>query len=413
MEVYEIDLLRALFVDKLNDSSIFLASFYEQTQDQEQISRYVDTIRDLIALQNREKSESDYKAMGIISQSGDAEILNIKTNYIVPTGYQVRLDIELSDRDYVLQKIKTLINELRGRKFELILLDDGSVKVITQNTINTTSNKLEIRLGGTSLGTQPNFMKVIGSYNPTTATTDWSTDIDNQFHNYGNGTPFSTTGVPAGFWFVYNSKLYYRTLTLASVSPATYTYGTAVEVDDVSGQFKMSLSFNGVQSQEPYINNGLDRVFLFFGGNVTITDQNVMLGNDIVKTTIQVGKNTGTLYDVEPNEIPASLGLDTDGYNEWSTGYRGKERIIGVANKLSYTFIYDTSIALYDDLYAYSRYGEGASTYANQIFTIKEYRYSYGVLKVNTFYAKLGETNTSNTNGDVMTINVAFNVGAY
>jgi hypothetical protein len=168
-----------------------------------------------------------------------------------------------------------------------------------------------------------------------------------------------------------------------------------------------------VQSQEPYINNGLDRVFLFFGGNVTITDQNVMLGNDIVKTTIQVGKNTGTIYDVEPNEIPASLGLDTDGYNEWSTGYRGKERIIGVANKLSYTFIYDTSIALYDDLYAYSRYGEGASTYANQIFTIKEYRYSYGVLKVNTFYAKVGETNTSNTNGDVMTISVAFNVGAY
>jgi hypothetical protein len=147
MEVYEIDLLRALFVDKLNDSSIFLASFYEQTQDQEQISRYVDTIRDLIALQNREKSESDYKAMGIISQSGDAEILNIKTNYIVPTGYQVRLDIELSDRDYVLQKIKTLINELRGRKFEVILLDDGSVIFIpAMPTIDTaTSNKLELR----------------------------------------------------------------------------------------------------------------------------------------------------------------------------------------------------------------------------------------------------------------------------
>jgi len=115
MATYDIDLLRALMVDKLNDNSIFLASFYEQIQDEEQISRYVDTIKELIALQNNEKSESGYKAMGIISQSGSADILNIKQNYIVPLEYQVRLDIEISDRDYVLGKIKQLIVDLKGR----------------------------------------------------------------------------------------------------------------------------------------------------------------------------------------------------------------------------------------------------------------------------------------------------------
>jgi hypothetical protein len=55
MAIYDIDLLRALFVDKLNDPTIFLASFYEQIQDEEQINRYVDTIKELLALQNREK----------------------------------------------------------------------------------------------------------------------------------------------------------------------------------------------------------------------------------------------------------------------------------------------------------------------------------------------------------------------
>lgn len=410
MEVYEIDLLRALFVDKLNDSTIFLASFYEQTQDQEQISRYVDTIKELIALQNREKSESTYKAMGIISQAGDAEILNIKTNYIVPTGYQVRLDIELSDRDYVLQKIKTLINDLRGRKFEVMLKNDGDIIVFDEPTINTSTNKLNI--GNNSVFWFP----LNSDVNETDLTSNSSflTDF---------GTIY-TSGISSGsFAYVYGKFALqagdrYARIRVTNVPIAGLRVTEVVvignEEDGTQPQlYKMSLSFNGVQSQEPYINNGLDRVFLFFGGNVTITDNKVMLGNDIVKTTIQVGKNTGTIYDVEPNEIPASLALDTDGYNEWATGYRGKERIIGVANKLSYTFIYDTTIALYDDLYAYSRYGANASTYANQIFTIKEYRYSYGALRINTFYAKLGETNTSNTNGDVMTISVAFNVGDY
>ena len=82
MAIYDIDLLRQLFVDKLNYNTIFLASFYEQIQDEQQIERYVETIKELLSLQNREKSVSNYKAMGIIAQSGNAEIINIKQNYI-------------------------------------------------------------------------------------------------------------------------------------------------------------------------------------------------------------------------------------------------------------------------------------------------------------------------------------------
>jgi hypothetical protein len=80
---------------------------------------------------------------------------------------------------------------------------------------------------------------------------------------------------------------------------------------------------------------------------------------------------------------------------------------------MAYSFIYDNTNSLYNGLYEYARFGTNAATYAQQIFTIKEYRYSFGVLTLNTFYAKLGDVATSNTNGDVMTISVNFKVGDY
>jgi hypothetical protein len=411
MAIYDIDLLRAVFVDKLNDSSIFLASFYEQLQDDEQISRYVDNIKELLSLQNREKETSNFKAMGIIAQSGNAEIINIKRNYVSPLEYQARFDIQLNDRDYVLGKLKQLIDDCRGRKFDIIQLTNGQIKVLLPNTINITSDKPELRFGTTTV---PNFFKVIGSYNPTTATTDFSNDIDNQFHNYANTTPFPALGVPSAImWFIYNNKLYQRSLSLSSVSPVVYTYGTATEVGTIEGLYKLSLSFDGIQSQEPYINNGVDRVFLFFSGSATITKDNVTLGNDIVLTTIQAGKNTGTIYEVEPTEIPASLSVNDDTFQTYANGFRTQDRNMAVGNKMNYSFIYENTNALFNDLYLYARYGTNATTYANLVFTIKEYRYSFGVLTTNTFFAKLGDVSTSNTNGDVMTLTVGFKVGDY
>jgi hypothetical protein len=418
MAIYDIDLLRAVFVDKLNDSSIFLASFYEQLQDDEQISRYVDNIKELLSLQNREKETSNFKAMGIIAQSGNAEIINIKRNYVSPLEYQARFDIQLEDRDYVLGKLKQLIDDCRGRKFDIIQLTNGQIKVLVPNTINITSDKPELRLGTTAV---PNFFKVIGSYNPTTATTDWSNDVDNQFHNYANTTPFPSVGVPAIMWFIYNNKLYQRSISLSSASPVVYSYGTATEVGTIEGLYKLSLSFDGIQSQEPYINNGVDRVFLFFSGSATITKDNVTLGNDIVLTTIRDGKDTGTIYEVEPTEIPASLSVNDDTFQTYASGFRTQDRNMAIGNKMTYSFIYENTNALFNDLYEYARYGlkynaDGtfvAPTFVNLIFTIKEYRYSFGVLRVNKFYAKLGDVSTSNTNGDVMTLTLAFKVGAY
>jgi hypothetical protein len=403
MAIYDIDLLRALFVDKLDDNTIFLASFYEQIQDEQQIERYVDSIKELLALQNREKSESNYKAMGIVAQSGSAEIINIKQNYISPLEYQARFDIELSDRDYVLGKLKTLINDLRGRKFDLVQLTTGVTKVILPNAINTSTNRLTRREGANAV---PNFMKPNGGYVPTTATTDWLDDILLNFNAFAN------VGAVTRFWFVYQNKLYERNITYTA-APSTYTYGTATEVGIVDDLYKLSLSFDGIQSQEPYINNGVDRVFLFFGGSATVVESKVSLGNDIVLNTIRKGKDTGTIYTVEPTEIPSSLSVSDDTFQTYGNGYRSQDRNLAIGNKMAYSFIYDNTNPLYNDLYTYARFGTNAGTYAQQVFTIKEYRYSFGVLTTNTFYAKLGDVATSNTNGDVMTISVNFKIGDY
>ena len=402
MAIYDIDLLRALFVNKLNDNTIFLASFYEQIQDQEQIERYVETIKELLALQNREKSVSNYKAMGIIAQSGSAEIINIKQNYISPLEYQARFDIELSDRDYVLGKLKTLINDLRGRKFDIVQLSNGNtiIPVIPNVSASTGLIAMENNILITPIGTV--------SPNGSTQKTEVINDILAKY-SFTNGVTYTIYQVnnPTSNVFQLLQRTYVRSAGLVS------TLSDATVIGTITERYKLSLSFDGIQSQEPYINNGVDRVFLFFGGSATVVEHKVSLGNDIILNTIQVGKNTGTIYTVEPTEIPSSLSVSDDTFQTYANGYRSQDRNLAIGNKMAYSFVYDNTIALYNDLYTYARFGTNAGTYAQQVFTIKEYRYSFGVLTTNTFYAKLGDVATSNTNGDVMTISVNFKIGDY
>ena len=415
MAVYDIDLLRALFVDKLNDSTIFLASFYEQIQDDEQINRYVDTIKELLALQNREKSESNYKAMGIIAQSGNAEIINIKQNYISPLEYQARFDIELNDRDYVLGKLKTLIDNLRGRKFDVVALPNGSNIVFSDVEINTSTNKVLVQnnkkyfnsgspfLNISNLASNSEFITYLTNYY------SFSTGVAQTFKVYGIFNPGTT---PFPFFEVTVNRASNNTMSIASFNTLV-----ANPTQNPVLLYKLSLSFDGIQSQEPYINNGVDRVFLFFGGSATVVEHKVSLGNDIILNTIQVGKNTGTIYTVEPTEIPASLSVSDDTFQTYANGYRTTDRNLAIGNKMAYSFIYDNTVTLYNDLYAYARFGVAVTPTSvilpQEIFTIKEYRYSFGVLTTNTFYAKLGDVATSNTNGDVMTISVNFKIGDY
>lgn len=402
--LYDIDLLRALFEYKLNDATIKVKSFYEQIEDAEQLDRFVEEVREMIALQNQEKSVSNFKAHGIIRQQSQAEIINIKTNYISPLEYEMRLDLEPIDRDYVLDKVKTLIDNLRGLKFDVVLLDDGQVKVIESAEIDTSLDKKKLNKSFL-------FFVPLSSYDPTLSANNatFSSDISTQF--------VITPDVIYVLYMIYNNRLYTRTYRKLGSAPGTVTIGTAQDLGLIKDTYKISLSFNGIQTNEPYINNGADRVNIFFSGSATIVQSNVSLGNDIVLTSIQAGKNTGTLYVVEPTEIPASLSLNDDTFPLYSTGYQSIDRNLAISNKINYSFVYDSSNALYNAMYRYARFGKavGDSTALdpNAIYTIKEYRQSYGVVTIDKIYAKINDIGTSNTNGDVMTITCGFKVGAY
>jgi hypothetical protein len=456
--LYDIDLLRALLVNRINDESVFLASFYEQIKGEEAIARYVDELKELIALQNQEKSKSNYKALGIVSQSGNANIVNIKQNYILPFDFQVRFDIELTDRDYVLDKIKDMILATKGRKYDLALEDDGGVLVFGEpNTFNDTF----------SLPVAFNNAYFVYSGGDPTVSANFIPDFKNKFL-----LTKDTQNLDLTTYYIYNNAFYktiYKHTGWTTASSTQTAYDTALEKksstildsSELSGAltaflndsgrtnrailrvqrlspvgtfyfsvslttetavttnlgvvpqfYKLSLSFNTIQSQEPYITNGLDRVFLFFGGSVTIADGNVGMGNDIVRFTIQEGKDTGTIYEVEPTEIPSSLAVTDDSFQTWNTGYRTTDRNMTIDNKINYAFVYDRNNTLYNYLYQYARFG-GGITNPNTIYTIREYRYAFGVLNIDKFYAKLGEVQFSNTNGDVMTLSVAFKAGAY
>jgi hypothetical protein len=464
MATYDIDLLRAVFVDKLNDSTIFLASFYEQLQDDQQISRYVETIKELLSLQNREKDVSNYKAMGVISQSGNAEIINIKSSYISPLEYQARFDIQLNDRDYVLDKLKTLIDDLRGRKFELALRSTGEVVVFQEpsgyndlHTLPIITSKMYIPYTGSNpITTASNFwthLKTRVALTQSKANTDqiiyftFSNVFYSTTYKY---TQFTTTSsditaynatteqVTASINTISNTSALnailggfvtgatrthrgvIRVLAIDtgiyhyySITLGTETRSTPTNLGATPQLYKLSLSFDGIQSQEPYINNGVDRVFIFFGGSATIVESKVALGNDIVKNTIQAGQDTGTIYDVEPTEIPASLSVSDDTFQTYTGGYRSIDRNMAIGNKMAYSFVYDTNIALFNDLYRYARFGANSATYTQLVLTVKEYRYSFGVATIDTFYAKLGDVATSNTNGDVMTLTINLKLGAY
>jgi hypothetical protein len=337
--------------------------------------------------------------MGIIAQSGNAEIINIKQNYISPLEYQARFDIELNDRDYVLGKLKTLINDLRGRKFDLIQLTNQQIVIPKEPIINIGNGKINLEnniligpdFGGLSIGSSDVISEIVAKYN---------------FANNTLYTFYIVRDVASGGPYNLIRATFQRVSGFDSVVEL-------VSLGEISNRWKLSLSFDGIQSQEPFINNGVDRVFLFFGGSATVVEHKVSLGNDIVLNTIQVGKNTGTIFTVEPTEIPASLSVSDDTFQTYANGYRTQDRNMAIGNKMAYSFIYDNTISLYNDLYTYARFGTNASTYTQQIFTIKEYRYSFGVLTTNTFFAKLGDVATSNTNGDVMTLSVNFKVGDY
>ena len=413
-EAYDIDKIRAILQHLLDDDTIFLTSFYEQIGNPDTLERYGKKIYELINDQNN----ADYAARGIVSQNGEADIVNITSNYICPLEYNVRLDVAYNktyiddngdeiteineDVEYVNEKVVELINNVKGRKFDIITGDEGDLYVCNAPAISSLG-QLEVL--------DDVYMYYSGS-NDITDEDDWAT-IVGELIGSGKVWNLSSTATSEGATYdVYlesDGVLYQVSLAL------TYSSGYHWAITNVSAlevsftKSKVSLSANNIQKDLPYDFNGTGRMALFFSGQATIVDESIMLGNDKIKTTIES-------IAVEPLEMPSGAKLGDTGNYITDTNYPKATTYNNVLeNTLTYSFNVVKTNTLLMALYNMARKQAIASpiTSIDKTYTIKEYDYQFGVLTTDEIKAKVDDISISNTNGDVINLKVSFKLGAY
>jgi hypothetical protein len=411
-EMYDIDYVRAIIQHELNDDTIFLTSFYEQIGNQDALERYAKKIEELIYDLNKQS----YKARGVITQSGSADIVNIVNNYICPLEYGVRLDVaydkqleedstdEDSDIEYVNEKVNQLLLKIKGRKFDVVQGEDGDLYVCKTPTINYATGQLELN--------NDVYMVYTGA-NDITSSGDLYT-IANEL--CGTGKVWIKPATQVEETIAYNvyiesdGVLYQAVFTISFSGGSYYLYlSNVVAIEDTFSKYKVSLSANNIQRDMPYDFNGTGRMAIFFNGQATICDENVMLGNDIIKTRIAG-------YVVEPLEIPSGSKLSDTGNQIVSSTYPLPTTYnASVENTLSYAFNVIRNNDLIMALYKLARKQSIASplTSIDMTFTIEEYDYQFGILTKDTIKCKLDDLSIMNTNGDILTIKVVFKLGSY
>lgn len=409
MEIYDIDLVRAVFTNELDDESFFISSFYESLEDPEALERYGKKVYELAKDQNKEA----YKARGVVYQQGEADIVNIKSRYMSPFAYGVRLDVAIDDRDYVNAKLITLIEDIKGRKFDIIVGASGEKYVTKTPSFNTNATNY--------IYLDDNIFMV----NDSEYATDLTYDVELASYFFTGETAKYTA--PAGLANgVYEYVVYMEDGTTHKLYQATIQYTKAVggvddyqiaDLDEIEASFtkhKVTLSINGLQKTEPFMTSGVKRIMMLLSGQATVTDEYVMLGNDIVETYIKVG--SGSYYSVEPLEMPVGAKLgDTSNYYPSTTSPKGTAHNNTLENTLSFTFNIDKSNAMITSLYkmAINQSFNSPITNENVVFTILMYDYQFGVLIATTSKAKLDNVGLVNTPADILNLKVTYKLGAY
>lgn len=422
-ERYDIDFVRAILQHELDDDTIFLTSFYEQIGDPTTLERYAQQVAELINDQNKQT----YKARGVVAQNGEADIVNITSNYICPLEYSVRLDVayfkqldedsteDLSDIEYVNSAVVDLIDNVKGRKFDVIMGEEGDLYVCKTPIVGSTAkNNIYLDNDVYMVNTSATYSFGNGD---TQEVIDALIDDNVGTYQFPYDRPVGTTTYTFYVQDATTADLYevVATYTHTSGSDDTLTYVRHTLLEDTYTKYKVSLSVNNIQKDLPYDFNGTGRMALLFSGQATIVDENVMLGNDIIKTTMKVG-TSGETYPVEPLEIPTATKVnDADNMYYQTSVPKPKTTNTHISSTPTYSFVIDTSNALLLEMYKLARYQTMGTQIAhiNYVWTIVEYMYKYGTLNKYTMKAKIDDISIVPTNGDVMVIKASFKLGDY
>ena len=118
-----------------NENDVSLVSFYEHLRTNEEVNRFVETIRDLTEQENR----LHLILNGVIASPTNANIVNINQKTIIPFEFSVAYRCTLEDRDIALESLNEMVSALKGRKRDIAVFDNGKVFMvgtIANNSVN-------------------------------------------------------------------------------------------------------------------------------------------------------------------------------------------------------------------------------------------------------------------------------------
>ena len=390
-----------------------LFSFYEQLQKEDEVDRYVNMYRDLTDQQNR----TGLIMNGTIIAPENPTITNLYQVDIIPMTFTCSFRVKIKDRDTAVQTINNLIGKLKGKKKDVALLNG-----VTPFMVGTIGNGDDT----------PHFEKYdfVGMAN--------EEELDEDISAKVNSVGFSTLD----FDFCYYEDEQTDLLCAAGIktlggqwekidedtAAEDMPYGVILPPTHTSYEkYCVSISCDSIRCDEPKTLNSDEYCVISFGGSATITSDNVILGNELVKVGMKKDKIVGSpnitingYYEwLEPLELPSGNNAETRVNRLVSNKFLNNTHTDGLDVSLQYTFILNKDITLLKQLFSYGRYGtQGTSTsnYSdgvspNMIYEIKEIWSSWGNVDIRTFKAKVVESiDIENTESDVLSITIPLQI---
>lgn len=379
------------------ENQVSLFSFYEQLVKDEEVNRYVERYRDLCDQQNR----SGIIANGVIVAPENPTITNLYQATIIPMTFTCSFRCTLKDRDIVLQTINKLINDLKGTKVDIAELDTGKL----------------IKVGTIGYGYEDRVEIVEGDY----LFKQTSNDIDNDARVFW--TNMSNKGIDWHWkdkecWYVETRNGQLAVITYDGVSDTFIFTNTSERVVVPSEhktfkKWKLSLSFESIRCDEPRTLNAEEYCMISFGGSATLVNENVLLGNDLVKLGIKRNKVVGkqdVIYNdqfewLEPLEMPSANSADTQINQLLSNKFITNTHTDSLTISNQYSFILDLNHNLIKHWFEYGRYGIQDYITPNIIYDVREIFCYWGNVIVVNYLGKIIESiDIENTESDTMSI---------
>ena len=415
MKTMSIDYIRELIENTLAEEheknpnffggkdQVNLFSFYEQLQEDYEVDRFTEVYRDLVDQQNR----TGLIMNGTIVAPENPQMLNTHNHTIIPLTYNVSFRVALKDRDDALATLDNLFKVLKGRKQDIAELDTG--KLIEVGTIANNVNGVPEIKDYDFIGTLNNIE-------------DIDTDIRNKFDYYSTlGFVHSATHL----YFENNGKLYLAEYDSDGDDWLIDQYGVPQHTS--FEKCKVSISFDSIRIDEPKTLNAKEYITIMFGGSATLTDGDVVLGNQLTKVGIKKYKVqaqtdidiTDNYHWLEPLEMPSGLGISGEISQLASHNFLQNTHNDGIKASIDYSFVLDFAEPLIKQWFRYARYGlQGtvANTYSdgvspNMLYKIQEIWSSWGEVEVYEITAKLVDNiDIENTESDSLSIKTTFDI---